>query len=226
MSGSEAEAIFERIKASHVDDLQVVIREDYCERVMNAFVHCLQGTSPIAYLSLSAFEGYSMSEKAFLTICSAIPDCPSLKYLILNGLVVENADNQKINTALSTAVLSSPSLTALSIHDRSSSTLSLDDMFRSLSRAEAVRRSDVTIRRMPCGGFRFYRWCWWKAILPYSIPLNFWPHILKKAHTYQNSATHSGMDVLYFLVKEKHTVLLQNVKRRRIRKRKRYAIDA
>ena len=70
---------------------------------------------------------------------------------------------------------------------------------------------------------------WWKRLMAmdhqFDGRLSLWPHILKKADTWKRETSHSHLDVLYHLLKEKHTVVLQNVRRRRIRKRKRYGFD-
>ena len=64
---------------------------------------------------------------------------------------------------------------------------------------------------------------WWKRLLAMDdLPLSLWSLFLEKADTWKCDASHSHLDVLYFLLREKNTLLLQNVRRRRIRKRKRY----
>lgn len=65
----------------------------------------------------------------------------------------------------------------------------------------------------------------WKPLLAdESLPLNYWPRILEKANKWEEETSHAPLDALYLLVKEKNHVLLQNVRRRKIRKRKRYQI--
>jgi hypothetical protein len=72
-------------------------------------------------------------------------------------------------------------------------------------------------------------------LLPQDIPLRLWPLILEDANKWTTKAkrgwsvkeSHSPLDAVYFSVKEKCDVLLQNVhRRRRTRKRKRFLKDA
>lgn len=104
--------------------------------------------------------------------------------------------------------------------------ISINDVVLALSRSTAVRDFDLSVMLAANGnGLLFERPSWWKMTLPLNIPLNLWSYVLKNADSYIGSVTHSSLDILYLLVKEKCDVLLQNARKRRIRKRKRYALD-
>lgn len=105
--------------------------------------------------------------------------------------------------------------------------ISTDILSRALCRHPAIQDSHVSLRK-DGDNLLFDRDPWWKRYLAEmdAIPLKLLPHVLEKADNWKCDTSHSHLDVLYYLVKEKHTVLLQNVHRRRIRKRKRYGLDA
>lgn len=65
----------------------------------------------------------------------------------------------------------------------------------------------------------------WKSLVPQDVPLSLWPRILVKANTWRSQTSHSHLDALFFLMREKNDVLLQNVRKRKIRKRKRFQIS-
>lgn len=222
MSDADAESVFGQIKASSLSGLLFFTSADSNPScgVVNALVKCLQGTSPIRDFSLVCCEDEAISEETFLSICSAFPNCPFLERIhIISRLSIQDANVEKVTNALSATVLGSSSLTMLDVS--SSTTLSTESILRTLSRSLAVQNFDLMITQGE-GFLGFVHPCWWKPILP----MNLWPLILKKANMYRESATHEPVDILYFLVKEKFSVLLQNVKKRRVRKRKRCAIDA
>lgn len=62
----------------------------------------------------------------------------------------------------------------------------------------------------------------WKPLLSRNVSLALWPLILAKANTWTKEHSHGPLDALFFLLREKNDVLFQNVRRRKIRKRKRY----
>jgi hypothetical protein len=62
----------------------------------------------------------------------------------------------------------------------------------------------------------------WKSLLSDNIPLSLWPLILARTNVLTEEDSRRPLDIIHFLTKEKNDVLLQNVRRRRIRKRKRF----
>lgn len=65
----------------------------------------------------------------------------------------------------------------------------------------------------------------WKPLLSQNIQPALWPRILAMSILLKEETSHSPVDALYLLIKEKSDVLLQNVHRRKIQKRKRYQIS-
>lgn len=205
------------------------LRDDHCDGVVNAIVRFLQGTLSLKNLVLASQDGQSISEKALLFICSALANCASLKTLHFLGLLVKDPSIERISHGgLASAIANCSSLTAVFIRDIMNDTnnISINDVVLALSRSTAVRDFDLSVMLAANGnGLLFERPSWWKMTLPLNIPLNLWSYVLKNADSYIGSVTHSSLDILYLLVKEKCDVLLQNARKRRIRKRKRYALD-
>lgn len=62
----------------------------------------------------------------------------------------------------------------------------------------------------------------WKMLLPKNFPLALWPYFLAKTNTWNGYTSHTPLDALFFLTREQ----LQNVRRRKIRKRKRFQFSS
>lgn len=104
-----------------------------------------------------------------------------------------------------------------------------DQLHRVLSSTVAVKNFDLTFHvrsKTRSVSLILDRVSPWKEILPQDLPLALWPHVLAKANSWNQQTgfrySHSSLDALFFLIREKNDVLLQNVHRRRIRKRKRF----
>lgn len=52
----------------------------------------------------------------------------------------------------------------------------------------------------------------WKPFLLHDVSLGLWPRILAKMNSWDEKDSHSTLDALLFLVKEKCDMLLQNVR--------------
>ena len=104
---------------------------------------------------------------------------------------------------------------------------------RALGQTPAIRNLDISFRTSYSNDDGYdslilNRHPWWKRHLGDmdTLPTKLLPLVLEKADTWKCDTSHSHLDVLFFLLKEKNPILLQNVRRRRIRKRKRYGFDA
>lgn len=75
-------------------------------------------------------------------------------------------------------------------------------------------------------GWRVRRNPMWKMLLPKNFPLALWPYFLAKTNTWNGYTSHTPLDALFFLTREQCDVLLQNVRRRKIRKRKRFQFSS
>jgi hypothetical protein len=104
------------------------------------------------------------------------------------------------------------------------SSISILFLSHALRQHAVVRNHNISFRalskRTQDDSLVFDRNPWWKRLLATDdLPLSLWSLFLEKADTWKCDASHSHLDVLYFLLREKNTLLLQNVRRRRIRKR-------
>lgn len=163
-----------------------------------------------------------ISEQARHSICRGIAESTSLE-----GLLVSNPPGDDHATAiaesLSRAVAKSSCMKEVGTY--SANRVFTELLRTALLRTEAVQNFDL------CFNFieddllvvlGLNRNAPWKPILSENVPLALWPLVLSKTNVLNKKDSHSPMDVIYFLVKEKCDVLLQNVHRRRIRKRKRF----
>jgi hypothetical protein len=103
----------------------------------------------------------------------------------------------------------------------------IDQIRTFLLQTEVVREFDLCFYREEKAGV--VKLCLdrdtpWKPILSKNVPLALWPLILASTKDLLPDNSHQTEDVLFFLIKEKNDVLFQNVRRRRIRKRKRFQL--
>lgn len=108
----------------------------------------------------------------------------------------------------------------------------MDEVQHTLLQCSAVKSFDLLFHRYEDdeseadASLRLARTTPWKNILACSdVPLALWPYILESTKDCYENASHSSLDALFFLVREKSPVLLQNIHRRRIRKRKRFQFE-
>lgn len=227
MSQSEAKEIFEQIRHSNISELGIVFRG---EDGMDAFVRCIRESSSIDALTICCHPGETISVESFHSICAAISCSLSLELLNLNDVAVnEAAKDENVAESLANAIVNSSSVSAVAIIDQTSFTV--DELCHALSHKFAVRNFDLLFRKhTPFDGaeaLSFSRGREWKRLVADdSIALSKWPYLLNAADNWHEEDSHSHLDFLFYLMREKNPVLLQNVRRRRIRKRKRYGFDA
>lgn len=233
MTASEAERIITILKMNtKVRTISISFghTDDGLARVFSKYLRETSSTNTLN-LSLSR-EGVdgptSSSEAALNSICNGISESSSLQMLGVVCLRVEDADMERNAMALAGAVASSSSLERIGIISRElSRTLAFaDHICSALLQTEPVQNFDLCFRKCADSRIELSRTFCWKSLMPQNIPLGLWPRILAKANTWNQQTSHSSLDALYFLTKEKCDVLLQNVRRRPIRKRKRSAYDS
>lgn len=137
---------------------------------------------------------------------------------------MDDSHADKAAEFLADTVLSFPSLQNLYISKGRYGELPAEHVFQVLKQqTEEVKESDFRFRRnvlrtrargmMSSMIFRIKRECWWKDILSQEISMNLWPLVLEKAGKSKMETSHSHLDILNFLVREKNGILLQNIHR-------------
>lgn len=226
MSKKQASEIFTKLCSTRLDQFSITFRNDYCHGFIRAFVQYVRQASSLFALGLVCEDGEWISEHFFNSLCAAIPES-STEFLFLGGFGVQGITSDRVHEVLSDTILHSPStISHIHFDPRNPGDVSRESLSGALRHHHAIRNLDVSCRVNDQGNLRFDRNAWWKRLLAMDdIPLNLWPWILKKADTWTVETSQSHLDILYFLIKEKNANLLQNVHRRRIRKRKRYGLD-
>ena len=160
----------------------------------------------------------------FCSICNALCESRSLEAIKLHGPPVDDMTTEKAVEYLAKRLLWNHHQWNMFIFPPSGSSgrCTMDAVCHALSRTTAVKNSNVSFRRTETQGgsqdLTLVRDCWWKSVLPQSIPLNLWPVILAKANSWENETSHRPLDILYFLMREKNDVFLQHMQRRCNRK--------
>lgn len=226
MTATESNGIFEVLSNNNVPRFRALLLPDYCEGVINNLVHYLQrAPTLLSFVLISTDEG--ISKNAFQSICSAISDSLSLEIVLLFNLYIKDADVGSVHEGLANAVINSSSIKSIQLKDENRGMVSLDGLHQSLAGSNSVRNSDLCFSSRKRGDtdiLIFQRQCWWKSCMAHDIPLNLWPHLLKKADMWKWEASHSHLDILNYFVREKNGELFHNVRRQSgNRKRKRQA---
>lgn len=148
---------------------------------------------------MSFGEDVVVTEEAFHSFCAALPYCPSLTTLVLDGLLIRSNRVEQLTDTFSNAVVNSSLIKLIVMGDPS--TLAATVVFQTLIRTDAVKNYDVDFSRHG-ELFCFDRTQWWKRVLREDIPLRTWKIILEEANKL------STRDILYYLVKEKNVFLM------------------
>lgn len=158
---------------------------------------------------------------------NAISESPRLELLHVYNVPLPNALLGRAAESLANAVACSGSIKHIVTNDVRSSNLTLDQVQSSLLLTDKVKSFDLFFKRLSgvtSFGTHFEMFklaCTispFKRLLPNPTPLNYWPRILKKADTWKRVDSHSPLDFLLCMIREKNDVLLQNVRKHHIRK--------
>jgi hypothetical protein len=169
----------------------------------------------------------AVSHTGFASICDGIGRCSSLRALCVSQPPFNDEEANDIDArSLALAMAKSKSLIGAGVKLTSQSFIEKVRGF--LVRTPTVQNFDVCIRKGRKGYTVALELCReWKPLLTKNITPALWPLILAKANTWHQRlsyrllrVSHSELDALFLLVREKNDALLQNV-RRKIRKRKR-----
>lgn len=240
MNAKEAEDIFEIMgRCASIKDFSFFMLTDYDDGVFAAFCRFIRESVSLRRLQLVADrpgeEGLSLS--VFQSICNALNES-SLERLDIDDLIRRRGE--ELDTAIQTLAnwaVTRPSLKEI-VYDPYARGIAGKRLRRALNGTEPAQKFDVCIRQrhVPNRGLDpiidICRNCCWRRLLSQEVPLNYWPKILAKSNQCTSLSSngkiagHKPRDVVYFLLKEKNGVLLQNVKKRRIRKRKRFQFES
>ena len=236
LSTSEAEKIFEGIHCCRKFHLLAFLAMDYSNGVVKALERFIEESSSLLNLVLMWYGSMggdriqiNQSEVRFRSICEAIGKSASLKRLEVVGAPVnEEATERAIDSLARAIVHCTPLLHIILVRD-GSILFPMDRLWSALLGTSAAKNFDfgfceaytgVGAKRLVL--MRTRETIPWKSLLSQDISLGLWPRILAKTNDCCTEASHSSLDAVFFLTKEKCDVLLQNVRRRRIRKRKRF----
>jgi hypothetical protein len=165
----------------------------------------------------------TMSQAALRTIWEGISESRSLKgFAVFIPPVTSDLDVAA--ECIATAMAKSSSLEFCLFDIEHARTLAVK-VEHALMSMDPIKNFDLCFRIREGERFReliLNRNAPWKPLLSQTVPLALWPRILAKTNAWKDEASHSPLDALYFLLCEKNDVLLQNVRRRKIRKRKRF----
>lgn len=172
-------------------------------------------------------ESRSISEDSFQPICDGIRQSTSLATIIVDAPPLAADARDTVAQMLVDSAINSLSKPKLSVTSEQSFHVSIMNAFmnhasiRNFDSCFCAGINDVTFRCI----FQVYD-SKWKPVLSRNVPLGLWPHILAETKSFTSFHSHGPLDAIFFLLKEKNDVLLQNVRKRKIRKRKRYQISS
>ena len=164
-------------------------------------------------------QGHSLQTGCLEALCKAISESPSrnLAYVRLELLAQSGMGNTFSKVAagyLAKALMDRRNMTLGLVAEDSS--LTVNDVCNALARTSAARSFDICFKTLQnvlyTGPSRIVPFPWKTLLGDDNIPLNYWPRILEKAGRWNETTSHTAKDVLFFLLKEKPDVLLQNVK--------------
>jgi hypothetical protein len=232
MSAPQAEEAFGVLLRSSSDLLIAVLLDDYNEDEVNALAHFIRESSSLVFLFLFFGDGQSerLSETSFRSLCDAVSESSSLHALTLLTLPVHELIVDRASESLAQTFVNSKSVKIIRLNENKTGGLTTDRILHALLRTTAGKDFEVCFRKSTAINSAGHvslnkkRTNPFKHLLPQNIPLGLWPRVLAKADNWDKEDSHSSLDFLFFLMREKNDVLLQNVRRRRIRKRKRFEI--
>lgn len=233
MNAAEAKEVFSLLQTvKSPRTLGFFPLQEYDDEVIDAFARFVKESSSLDELIVAWSCRHHVpmnSLELFQSICEAVGQSPSINELCLMSFPVDES-NYNWPRHLANAIASSSSLVTLEMMNDDEDFV--DETLEALRKTSAYKSFDLGFcqQEHPAGGgdvLKFTRPSPWKSLLSNDIPLNVWPLILSETKAWNgNEKSHKTRDILFFLLKEKSDVLLQNVKRRRIRKRKRYGYDS
>jgi len=240
MSDVEADSVFSILSKSKTLRKFGFFVIEYSDSMWRSFERFVRESSSLKFLSmgwpmgeriLAEIGNTVLLEARFTSLCDSIAGSSSLEALVISGSPVKEADLGRATESLTLAIENSTCLTQVGLRRVPNTVyLPLDPIQEALLRTPAVPNFDWTFRHNETDRenpkLTVTRFNPWKRFLfADNITLSLWPRILDKANKWNKETSHSSLDALYFLMREKNDVLLQNVRKRRIRKRKRFQLS-
>jgi hypothetical protein len=230
LTESEAERILSILRMSPTLKQIILFLGKCSDGIARPLAKYLRESATLTVLSLNwapllqETDLSTISQDGFASICKGIGECASLTSLVLDQPPTNNEEANVAARSIALAIAKSKSLLGAGVSRRYREFLG--KVRASLALAPIVQNFDLCVHERENETddvlvLFFCRDIPWKPLLSQNMPLSLWPHILCKANTWNHYVSHSPLDALFFLMKEKNDVLLQNVRRRKIRKRKR-----
>lgn len=219
MSKEEAETMFTVLeKGVTIEKLCIVWRGRNTEDVVDVVARYIKTSPSLVSVKMDFSRmkiGTRLSGGMFSWICCSIRESTSLRRFCLVDTPVDVQDSDKAIKCLASTLIES-SVSLLEIWKTPVSfTASL--VCRELLQSPQVRDSNLSFRKSSdpyndVTEIRLIRDCWWRSALPLDINPSLWPLILAKADSWHKESSHSSIDILHFLMKEKCDVLCQNAR--------------
>jgi len=235
MTPPEAERIFSILRTSSSLEHLFVWLGSVTDGIAEPLERYLRESRLLAVsLSWSRYEDdnsepVTIAEATVTSICNGIGASTSINSVLVSHAPPEDVSISSAATALARATADSRSLLRIGFEGLVPSSHTFANHFgNALMHTEPVKNFDLCYRQIEEWEqyieFELNRSAPWKPLLSQDVPLNYWPSILAKTNTWNEETSHRPLDALFFLLKEKNDVLLQNVRRRPIRKRKRSSL--
>jgi hypothetical protein len=170
-----------------------------------------------------------MSQAGFSSICEGIGKSTYLHALVLSHTPDDDEEADMAARSVALALSKSKSLNGSGVTPVTPRNRTfLEKVRSSLVLTPTVQNFDVCVRENEDerSALLFLdRNVPWKPLLSKDIPLALWARILAKANTWNQYVSHTPLDALYFLIREKNDVLLHNVHCRKIQKRRKRGLS-
>lgn len=232
-STPEAEMISSKLQGcTSLRSLAFSFVGDESTRSLPAVGRCVQDHSSLRQLSIKFELSLPASEEDFKALCQGVAKSSSLKHLAITSLppAEQTESIERAAEALAEAVAESRSLKLVAIHDNQ---LFQDRIRHAISRTNAAKNFDLTFHHEQhrenddMTVIKLHRTNPWKPLLPQNIPLALWSSILAKTNTWNEVTSHTSVDALFFLAREKCDLLFCNTGTKQLsgRKRKREHVE-
>jgi len=199
------------------------------DRMVRTFLQFVRELPSLQAVALSWARSYNdamelvvLTNDSVASIFNGISECPSLQGIsVLHPPPEDNV--AFVATCLARAIAASSSVKEIIFVNDPRGSAFADKVCNALMSTDKLRQFDLCFWRTTMVEqsirLQLERNAPWKPLLCQEVPLNYWPKILAKTNSWCQTS-HHPCDALFLLIKEKNDVLLQNVHRGRIRKRK------
>lgn len=222
MTESEAETILSILQTFRPTLTQLIIYlEGMTDGMARSLVEYLRQPSSVhilglSWASLQGGDAVHVPRDVLTTICEGITASMSLRSILMLDLLPDG-DMEFVAESIVGASIASPSVAEITA-DLQFQPFVIQ-IRKALMCTEAIQSFDLCFRELEDGGgritFFLNRNAQWRQLLgDDDVPLHWWSSILADTKDWNREDSHSPLDLLYFFVKEKNDVLLQNVRGR------------